>query len=173
MPRPATYSRMQVGLHWIVVLLLAAQYLLHERIEDAWEARLDGTLPNEPFVNPHTVIGLLILVLAVWRIVLRLRRAAPAPPENEARAMKALASGAHLAFYVLLIAMPLSGALAWVTGLELPAAAHEVAAKLLLALIALHVAGALVHAFWLKSGVMARMSPGLMFRADGAKPTRP
>jgi cytochrome b561 len=159
MHKPADYSRTQIVLHWLIAVLVAGQYVLHQGIERAWNARLDGTLPNEPFPNPHAIIGMVILVLTVWRIVLRVRGGAPDLPENEPRALKVIASATHLAFYALLVGMPLSGAAAWVLGFQMPAQAHEIAAKVMLGLIALHIAGAIVQTVWLKSGVMARMSP--------------
>lgn len=167
MPDANAYSSTQVRLHWIIVILMAGQYLLHEGIAEAWEARLDGSIPNEPFPNPHAIVGMVIFALTLWRIVLRLRRGAPALPAEEPQSLKVVAKITHLAFYVLLIGMPISGALAWVAGLEMPAEAHEVAAKLMMALIALHVAGALVQQFVLKTGVMLRMSPKRMFGRGG------
>jgi len=164
MQSSATYSRTQVSLHWIIVVLMAGQYLLHGGIEAAWQARLDGSLPNEPFPNPHAIVGIVILALALWRIVLRLRLGAPALPAEEPQGLKVVATVTHLAFYVLLVAMPVSGALAWVAGLEVPASAHEIAAKVMLALIALHVAGAVVQKLWFKTDVMARMSPKRMLQ---------
>jgi cytochrome b561 len=144
------------------LVLVAGQYLLHNGIEAAWKARLDGSIPNEPFPNPHAIVGMAILVLTLWRIVLRLRRGAPSLPSSEPKALKAIAGATHLAFYAILLAMPVSGALAWVAGLEMPAEAHEIAAKVLLALIALHIIGAVAQKFWFKSDVMARMSPKRM-----------
>ncbi|MBY4893014.1 cytochrome b/b6 domain-containing protein [Rhodobacteraceae bacterium N5(2021)] len=167
MSNVSAYSASQVRLHWIIVILLAGQYLFHEGIADAWDARIDGTIPNEPFLNPHAIVGILILLLTLWRVGLRLRRGAPALPKEEPQALKIVAKITHLAFYVLLIGMPISGALAWVAGLELPAEAHEVAAKVMLALIVLHIAGALVQQFVLKTGVMERMSPRRMLKRGG------
>ncbi len=163
------YSRTQVALHWVIVALVAAQYLLHGGIEAAWAGRLDGSLPNEPFPNPHAIVGIIILGLTIWRVAMRLRVGVPVLPVEEPQVLKLIAKVTHLAFYVLLIAMPISGALAWVIGLEAPAEAHEVAAKLMLALIALHIIGALVQQFVLKTTVMERMSPKRVFRPDTSK----
>lgn len=161
------YSKTQVRLHWTIAVLMAGQYLLHGGIEDAWQGRLDGTIPNEPFPNPHAIVGVVILLLALWRITLRLRRGAPALPDEEPLGLKIVAKITHLAFYVLLIAMPISGALTWVAGLEMPAEAHEVAAKVMMALIVLHIAGAFFQKFVLKTDVLARMSPKHMFGRHG------
>lgn len=156
---PNAYSRVQIAVHWLTVLLIAGQYLLHNGIEAAWQARLDGNLSNAPFPNPHAIVGVVILGLTLWRIALRVRHGAPALPEAEPGPLQWLAKGTHAGFYALLIAMPLSGVAAWIFGFKLPAEAHEIAAKLMLALIALHVGGAIFQSVWLKSGVMARMSP--------------
>ena len=163
MPTPAAYSRTQIALHWLIALLIAGQYLLSDGIEAAWRGRMIGALPNEPFPNPHAIVGIVILLLTLWRIVLRLRQGAPALPAHEPAALKAIAGATHLAFYALLIGMPISGAIAWVLGLHLPAEIHEMAAKVMLALIALHVVGAIAQKVWLKSDVMARMSPRRIF----------
>lgn len=164
MKSPNGYSRAQIALHWVVVVLVAGQYLLSEGIEQAWYARMNGSLPNEPFPNPHAIVGIIILLLTLWRLVVKLRHGAPALPANEPAALKAIAQVTHLAFYLLLLGMPISGVLAWVMGLELPAEVHEIAAKVMIGLIVLHVAGAIVQKVWLKSDVLARMSPGRLFK---------
>jgi len=171
MTKPMAYSRMQVILHWIIAVLVAGQYLLHKGIEADWAARLDGSIPNEPFPNPHAIVGLIIFALAIWRVVLRLRHGAPALPSEEPPVLKAVAKITHVAFYALLIGMPLSGAAAWVVGLEVPAEAHELAAKIMLALIALHIVGAFAQKFWFKTQVMERMSPKRMGKSYSSQET--
>lgn len=63
----------------------------------------------------------------------------------------------HLALYALMILMPLSGLAAWFGGLEAAAEVHEAMKPLLLILVAVHVAAALWHQFWLKDGLLLRM----------------
>ena len=72
-------------------------------------------------------------------------------------ALKLVASGTHILFYVLLIGMPLSGAAAWILGVAPAAQAHSVAEKLLILLIGLHVLAALAQHFWFKTDVLKRM----------------
>ena len=163
MSDPEGYTRTQVALHWVIVVLVAGQYLLKDGIKTAWDQRLDGTIPNEPFPNPHAIVGIVILALTLWRLVLRWRNGAPALPAHEPGLLKLVAGLAHMAFYVLLLGLPVSGALAWLAGIEQPANAHELAASAMLALIAVHVVGAVMQKVWLKSDVMARMSPGRIF----------
>ena len=163
MSDPEGYTRTQVALHWVIVVLVAGQYLLKDGIKTAWDQRLDGTIPNEPFPNPHAIVGIVILALTLWRLVLRWRNGAPALPAHEPGLLKLVAGLAHMAFYVLLLGLPVSGALAWLAGIEQLANAHELAASAMLALIAVHVVGAVMQKVWLKSDVMARMSPGRIF----------
>ena len=67
------------------------------------------------------------------------------------------ARATHLGLYALMILMPISGALAWFGGLGAAAGAHNVLKVALLALVVLHVVGALYHRLWLKDAVMERM----------------
>ena len=154
---PATYSKTQIALHWVVMLLVLFQIVLHDEIAQLWSDRMDGTLPNVPTPNAHVAVGFLILVLVVWRLALRLRRGVPALPASEHPALKVVASATHILFYVVLIGMPLSGAAAWILGVVPAAQAHSVAEKVLIALIALHVLAALAQHFWFKTDVLRRM----------------
>jgi cytochrome b561 len=151
---------MQIILHWLIAALVALQFLLAEGIETLWRDRMTGAIPNEAFPTPHTVTGFAILVLMLWRLVLRLRHGAPPPPAGEAPALARVAQATHALFYLLLIGMPVSGAIAWFGGLRLPAEAHGVAASVLLVLVVLHVAAALAHQFWWKTDVLRRMTRG-------------
>lgn len=68
-----------------------------------------------------------------------------------------LAKLTHVGLYALMILMPLSGAVAWFGGVETAAQGHNVLRIVLLALVALHVVGALYHQFVLRDGTLARM----------------
>ncbi len=154
---PVSYSRSQIALHWLIAALVFFQIFFHDAIEELWRARMNGSAPNVPTPTAHTIVGILIFVLMIWRVVLRLRLGAPPPPADEHPALRFLAAAVHVLFYVLLLGMPVSGAVAWFGGFALPAEAHGVAAKLLIALVILHVAAAVAHRFWFRSGVMERM----------------
>ncbi|MEQ8601052.1 MAG: cytochrome b/b6 domain-containing protein [Devosia sp.] len=156
---PQTYSKTQIALHWIIALLVLFQIVVHDEIVRLWAGRIDGTLPNAPAPAPnaHVAIGILILALVVWRLVLRLTRGVPALPADEHPALKLVASGTHILFYVLLIGMPLSGAAAWILGVTTAAQAHSIAEKLLILLIALHLLAALTQHFWFRTDALKRM----------------
>ncbi|TDK42187.1 cytochrome b [Antarcticimicrobium luteum] len=156
------YTRAQIALHWGIFLLIALQYLFHEPIVAAWDRLREGAeIAFSPLVAGHVFGGLLILALVVWRIALRLTRGTPPLPEEEPAALKRVAHGTHLGLYGLMLLMPVTGALAWFGGIGPAAGAHGLLRLLLLALVALHVAGALYQQFVLKTGIMARMKrPG-------------
>jgi cytochrome b561 len=158
MAHPTGYTRAQIGLHWITVLLVALQYILHDAISEAWEAVVTGSeVAFNPLVAQHVAVGALVAVLTFVRLGLRLSHGAPPPPASEHPALKAVAHATHWAFYALLILMPVSGAVAWFNGVEGAAQAHNVMKIALLALIALHVIAALVHQFVFKTNLMERM----------------
>jgi len=157
MPTPTAYSRTQIALHWIIAALVIFQIVAHDGIVQVWLQRMRGDIPNEFSPNPHALIGTVILVLVLWRLWLRLTRGAPAMPDETPAPLRWLALGVHGLLYLLLIGMPIAGAVAWFVGIPQPALAHSLAAKLLYVLVLLHVAGGLVEHFWLKSNVLRRM----------------
>lgn len=158
---PSTYSRTQIALHWTVALLVLAQFLNSDAIGSAWRAvrQRAETVPSGPLVTAHVVAGIAILLLAVWRITLRLRRGAPPPPAEEPRALRIVAAATHGSLYLLLLLVPLSGMTAWFGNVGAAGDVHEALKTLLLLAVALHVVGALYQAFVLRSDVMRRMVP--------------
>lgn len=152
------YSRTQISLHWVIFILIALQYILHEPMAQAWEAIEKGLSPEfHPLVAAHVGGGLLVLVLAIWRIKVRLSHGAPALPEKEPALMKLGAHVTHIALYALMILVPVSGAAAWFGGIEPAAEGHELLKTVLLVLIALHFLAAMFHQFVLKTNLMKRM----------------
>lgn len=170
------YSTVSLTLHWLTAVLILAQVLLIT----AHEAT-DGPLSRE-FVQIHKSVGLTILVLTLLRIGWRVANPALPLPDSMARWQKLVARATHVLFYVFLIAMPLVGwAASSAGGREIqwfglfewpllpigggrPVASqlmdlHELAAKGLYVLIALHVIGALKHQFIDRDNVLHRMIP--------------
>lgn len=170
------YSTVSLVLHWFIAALVVTQVGLiwaHEAT--------DGPMSRE-FVQIHKSVGLGILVLTLGRIGWRVANPAIPLPEEMARWQKLLARATHILFYALLIGMPLAGWAAssaagreilWFGLFEWPALPigggrdtarslmdlHELAAKGLYVLIALHVAGALKHHFVDRDNVLHRMIP--------------
>lgn len=158
MTHPKGYSAAQIALHWIVAALVAAQFIFHEAIAEAWDAVEEGLgAAFDPLVLGHVVGGVLILALVVWRLALRLNRGAPPPPGNEPGVLVQLAHAVHWGFYAVLAVMAVSGGLAWFGGVTSAAEVHEVLKAILLAMIALHVAAIAFHRIVLRNDVMVRM----------------
>jgi len=159
MATPAGYTRTQIRLHWIIVGLVALQYVFKGAISQAWADWLNGAeIAFNPMIAQHVFLGALVALLTIWRLALRFSHGAPAPAGVESAPGKAkVALATQWAFYALLLLMPISGSVAWFGGAEGAATAHNILKFVLLALIALHVVGALVQQFVQKTNVMARM----------------
>lgn len=155
--RPAVYSTNQMIAHWLVAFFVVFQFLTGGAMERAFATRIEegGSILSGPTIV-HGGIGLTILGLMLWRLTMRLSHGTPPPPDTEADAIQYLSRGTHYAFYVTLVAMPLAGLAAILTGNQTLAAAHALASKLLIALAVLHVSGALWHLFK-GDGVVHRM----------------
>ncbi len=158
--------------HWAIVVLLLVQYgtklipasWANENLTDAW----------------HIAVGPAILLLMVLRLGWRLTHRPPPAPTDLPAALRLLSRATHWAFYALLIVLPVLG---WVSasgfgarpsifglvplpmliGMDKAAAmawggAHGALAWALLAVIALHVSGALYHALIKRDGVLGRMA---------------
>lgn len=157
---PQGYSKLQIWLHWVVVLLVLFQFVGNEGMGNVWKALEQGRTAEAAdlqWAYLHVTAGVLTLLLVIWRFYLRFTRGSPPLPENEPRALKFAAHAAHFLLYALLVVVPLSGAAAWFGGIELAAVAHAVLKTVLLAVVLLHIAGALYQRFILKSRVLERM----------------
>ena len=112
--------------------------------------------PTELFLaNSHLWVGFAILALVALRIVLRIVNGAP-PPIETSRATAIVARFSHAAFYVLLVAVPVTGILDYY--FHLPTGGlHELGKPLFILLIALHVAATLWHQFIRHDGTLRRM----------------
>lgn len=155
---PAGYSRKQIALHWIIAALIVAQFVLHDPIVAAWKAKTEGIEPDfSPMVAAHVFGGITILVLAMWRLVIRFKRGAPPLPEKEHPLLKLAAHITHVALYALMILLPLSGMATWFGGSQVGDLIHTTLKIPLLLLFFAHLGGALVQQFVFKTGLITRM----------------
>ena len=155
---PSGYSRKQIALHWIIAALIIAQFVLHDPIVAAWNARMEGVEPEFGLlVATHVFGGIVILLLAIWRLRIRFNRGAPPLPEKEHPLLKAAAHITHGALYALMILMPLSGMATWFGESQLADTIHTTLKIPLLLLFFAHVGGALVQQFVFKTGLIKRM----------------
>tara|TARA_R110000751_G_scaffold307890_1_gene433834 strand:+ start:37156 stop:37647 length:492 start_codon:yes stop_codon:yes gene_type:complete len=152
------FSVAQIRLHWIIAALIVIQFVFHEWMVEAWDIiEKGGTVAFSPLVASHVFGGIAVLLLVLWRLVLRFRRGVPLPPENEPALLQLMAHIVHWSLYALMILMPLSGMAAWFLGVEAAAEAHGIMRIFMLVLVAIHILASLFHHFILKSGVLLRM----------------
>jgi len=170
------YGSLSVGLHWLMLLLIASVYACIE---------LRGNFPKgsdmrEGLKTWHFMLGLSILVLVLVRLAARfigtVPRIEPAPPKWQSLFAKLM----HIALYALMIGMPLLG---WLTlsaegklvpffGLQLPSLVgesksiagwakelHETGGTVGYFLIGLHAATALFHHYVVRDNTLRRMLP--------------
>lgn len=151
-----TYSTAQRTAHWLVVALVAFQYFTGEGMAHAFDGVVEDGAAFTGNAWVHGIIGSAILLTMLSRVVLRLRRGAPPPPDTEPGAIQIVSRGNHFAFYAILLAMPLAGLAAVLTLNETVAWLHGLTSKLLLVLIVAHLAGAIWH-MTKSDGVIRRM----------------
>jgi cytochrome b561 len=172
-------------LHWLTVALIAVQFPVGVYMSyrgntlNLWDATT-GVL-----YNGHKLVGVVILLVVVFRLVNRVSRGAPADEPTLEPWQRIASRLNHWGLYVLLICVPVAGyvgvslfpALDIFGGFSLPALVapdkeaaktaflvHGVLAGLLALLIAVHVAAALFHYFVRRDNVLGRMIPGLLRR---------
>jgi cytochrome b561 len=166
------YGRVARALHWSIAVLVIANIAL-----GLFHDGLGNLFPAMPI---HKAIGVTVLALTLVRIGWRLGHAPPPLPAAMPRWEKRAARTTHLAFYALLLVLPLSGwvmssagkyPLTWFWLFDIPKfavtkgdaavglsrSAHEALGLAFAALAALHVAAALRHHFVLEDRVLRRM----------------
>lgn len=161
---PVSYSIPQRVLHWGMALLIFFNLIFTDGIEN-WHHLVRRNQPVTPddltSANIHAYFGIAILTLAVIRIGLRWVQGAPKPPESEPLLVQLTAKATHGLLYVLLLAMPLSGAAAYYFGIGDAGDLHADVLKVVLWLLLIaHIAGALLQQFFWKTNVLARMTRG-------------
>ncbi|MCD6707148.1 MAG: cytochrome b [Thiobacillus sp.] len=171
------YGSFSIGIHWLMLLLFVAVYgtvELHELFEK-------GSNLREMLMTWHFMLGMLVFMLVWLRLAARLSGPTPAilpePPGLQQLSSKLL----HLALYLLMIGMPLTG---WLMlsaagkpipffGLELPALigenkalakqikeVHEFVGTTGYFLIGLHTVAALYHHYIKHDNTLTRMLSG-------------
>jgi len=165
------YHPLLVALHWILAMLIIAALTLGALVM----VKIPNTDPMKlEALRSHMIGGSLILVLMLGRLVVRLRTRHPALPSAGHALLDRLAWASHRMLYVALFGQALSGlVMALQTGLPgivfgggtLPADfwvypmryVHYLFSRMLMALIALHIIGALYHTLLLRDGLLRRM----------------
>jgi cytochrome b561 len=162
------YSNGAVAFHWITAALVLTQVV----IGFAFAEFMDKGPARSEMFTWHKTLGATILLLTIARLVYRLKNPPPPFPPELPRWERLAAVWNHRAFYVLLIALPLTGLIAvsghadtWFTplvgGAPLPVVpgvspetgdmsgdVHVILVYSTIALLLLHVAAALKQQFF-------------------------
>lgn len=181
-PPASRYTGTAKILHWATAALVIAQFAV------AWTMPAIGR-GTEPglLINLHLSFGALILAVTGFRLVWRLRHPAPPPPDGLPGWQLLASRWVHGLLYGLLLALPVLGwinasyrgwRIALFGTIELPAIlapraanatsgllgawsgdVHVFASYVLIAIIGVHVLGALFHRFILRDALLDRMLP--------------
>jgi cytochrome b561 len=152
------YSLRQIGLHWLVFVLVAYQWFTGDDMTQLFRAAHGGR-PSEvasAWGTAHVVVGVAVLLLMLWRLGLRHAEGAPPPPKQHP-ALQWLASAVHIALHLNLVFGALIGLAAYFWLPRLAGLHHLMVRPIFLAVIALHVVGALWHRFVVRDDVVTRM----------------
>jgi cytochrome b561 len=177
-PDLARYSRVAVWLHWIIALLIVLNLLL-----GFYREEFDRPL-RAMVVGWHKSIGFTVIALTLARILWRFTHRPPPFDPAMRKWEVCLARLVHGLFYLLLLALPLSGWLIVSTGgrvnptnvywlfnigplpvtpgedlHEFAEESHEFLGYAMLVLLALHVGGAAKHHLQGRRHLIGRMSP--------------
>ena len=175
-PLAIRYRKIVMWIHWITAILVLMQVYIGFVFHDMPRG------PDRAFVfGWHKTWGVLILLLALTRLAIRLINPPPPYPSDYPKWRRFFAVWNHRLFYILLLALPLTGLAAvsgraeegWVAlqlGLGVPAIpgipkendfgdVHEVLVWVTLALVVLHVSAALFNQFVDRGAVAGRMWP--------------
>ena len=176
-PAISRYSKTAITLHWIIAILIVANYALF---------LISDTLPEAQrgaYMTPHMSIGISVLGLSLLRLFWRLGHKPPALPAEIAGWEATLSKFVHILFYFLIIAIPFTG---WLMVSAYPKAppvsffglfnfdlpfgksktlsgigheGHEILTYALYGIVALHIIGALKHQFADRMPFLRRMWP--------------
>ena len=172
------YSIPAILLHWMIAVLMLATLGVGLTFED-----MPFSMAKLQLINYHKWAGVTVLLLAGLRLAWRLIRRPPPPLASLEAWEEKLSQLAHLALYLLMFAIPLSG---WIMSsakgypvvylgvIPLPdlipkqpkevaeqlKEVHELLAWGFIGLLGLHIAGALKHQWLDKKPILYRMGLG-------------
>lgn len=168
------FTLIQRLLHWLMAACILAMLFIG--------AGMVSTVAPEylPLILIHKTLGVTLLGLVLIRLALRLYYGVPSLPDDLPRAVKLGARSSHLLLYGFMIVMPLLGlGMLWTAsypvvlygGIQIPALlpqsdhahtlfwnAHVYLGFAFFALVLLHLAAGLFHAWVRRDGVFGTMS---------------
>ena len=157
MANPTGYSRLQILLHWLVAILIFAAFFTHDAMEDAFEARLASGATGIEGNTLHVWFGGAVFALVLLRLIVRWVQGAPGPVPGTSPLMELAARWGHRLLYLLMLAVPIGGSIAWYGGVEAVGEGHEIAGKALMIVAVGHAVVAIGHEALKGDGVLMRM----------------
>lgn len=169
------YGSVSKFLHWLLIITLVVMFCIGFFNDDISDKALAGVL-----MRFHKSLGLCLLAIMIVMLLWRGMNPKPQWPTDMPQWERLLAHLTHSLIYLLLILMPVAG---WImttaanrspvffglftikapfispnkTLAQVAGELHEIIAWTLLALIALHILGALKHYFIDKNTILQRM----------------
>ncbi len=173
---PTRYSAVAKLFHWVIAALIVTQFVL---------ARIAAGLPlgmhKLTVLARHKSIGMTVLMLAILRLLWRLKHPPPALPSGMSSHERLAARGTHVAFYILLFVQPITGwmmssaknySVSWFGLFTWPnligknegafnflRVTHDALSYVLFTIAVLHIGAALKHHFWNRDEVLLRILP--------------
>lgn len=158
MASPKGYSRVQIGLHWGIALLILYQLIFGEDMSQAWDTFEEGRAPvMSVWVWAHILVGVSVLALVLWRLAVRFQRGVPVAPAGLSKLMVLSGEIGHWSLYALMVVAPITGLAAWFGGISTAAELHGWLKPVIIVLVVVHIAAALWHQFIRKDGLLLRM----------------
>ena len=172
-----SFNNIAIFLHWLVAFLLMIQFLIGLDMVDIPKG------PDSPRVfwfNTHKSIGILLGCVILFRLYWRLRSGVPESPAGSANWERMAASLSHKLLYFCMVLMPTSGLVGSLfskydllfLGIKIPkffehdplikevtTNIHQWTAYIFLAIICIHILGAVKHLVIDCDGVFERMMP--------------
>ncbi len=168
------FGRISIINHWTVAIIFLGVLALGFYLEFAGSGRGQGG----PWMGGHKAAGVILLIIALWRIIWRLLQGFPKDTVHIPAWQDVAAKGVHWVLFFAIVAMPISGILMSVYGdrainvfglfiipvqpenemiNRLGDAFHWYMSYIVAAVILMHVAGALKHHFIDKDDTLKRM----------------
>jgi cytochrome b561 len=169
-----SYTGIAKTLHWLILILLALM------IYGGWAAEELKGADRLTAMQGHAGLGIVLLILMLFRLVWRITHPAPALPSDMPHWQQIAATATHHSLYFLVILQPLMGLAMTMTstkgslrpfglfGLQvapneiingIARDVHGVLPVLIIALVAVHAVAALYHHFVRHDNVLKRMLP--------------
>jgi len=178
------YTAIAQTLHWLIAGLIVTQFVLAISADD-----LPIGAHKLALLARHKSFGMTVLMLAILRLLWRLKNLPPELPAGMTHLERVLARISHAAFYVLLLAMPMTGwlmssaknySVSWFglftwpnliakneAAFDVLRSTHHILGDVLFVIAVLHILAALKHHFWNRDDVLLRMLP--FVKLDRAK----